>query len=117
MDARKRKRGIRASREKLEAAMLNAGFDTQTDLAKYIAINEGIDKPPKDLVNKVFREQAVSTHNLARIANALGISAHTIYLARDDKEFEAVVEVQQSQSADENTQHNVAESRTIEHES
>lgn len=117
MDARKRKRGIRASREKLEAAMLNAGFDTQTDLAKCIAMNEGIDKPPKDLVNKVFREQAVSTHNLARIANALGISAHTIYLARDDKEFEAVIEVQQSESGIENSQYGKPESTAIKQDS
>lgn len=94
MDKRKRKRGVRASREKLEAAMLSAGYETQMTLAKQIALDEGLDKPPKDLVNKIFREQAVSTHNLARIAKALRVEAHTIYLAKDDSEFEEVVDIQ-----------------------
>lgn len=94
MDARKRKRGIRASRGKLEAAMLAAGYQTQAELAKQMADDEGLAKPPKDLVNKVFREQAVSTLNLARVAKALGIEAHTIYLTRDDEEFADVANAQ-----------------------
>jgi tetratricopeptide (TPR) repeat protein len=98
MDVRKRKRGIRASRAKLETAMIAAGFETQAELAHKIAQNEGIDKPPKDLVSKVFREQAVSTHNLARIANGLGVDAHTIYLSKEDDEFSEVVTTQRSYS-------------------
>ncbi len=84
MDVRKRKRGIRASRAKLEAAMLAAGFETQADLAQYIAEQEQLDKPPRDLVNKIFREQPVSTHNLARIAKALNVDAYAIYLSQQD---------------------------------
>ena len=53
MEPRKRKRGIKASREKLEAAMLARGFDTQAALAQQILIDEGLSKAPKDLVNKV----------------------------------------------------------------
>jgi len=94
MDARKRKRGIRASREKLEAAMLAAGYQTQAELAKQMADDESLTKPPKDLVNKVFREQAVSTLNLTRVAKALGIEAHTIYLTSDDDEFANVANAQ-----------------------
>ncbi len=94
MDLRKRKRGIRASREKLEAALINSGFHSQAALANQMAIDEGLEKAPKDLVNKVFREQAVSTHNLARIAKALDVEAHTIYLAKDDNEFAEITESQ-----------------------
>ncbi len=74
--------------------MLAAGFETQADLAQRIAEQEQLDKPPRDLVNKVFREQPVSTHNLARIANALGVNAHTIYLARHDNPYRDIISVQ-----------------------
>ena len=94
MEERKRKRGIKASRVKLEAAMIKAGLETQSELAQKIAQQEHIAKPPKDLVSKVFREQAVSTHNLTRIANALGVAVHTIYLTKDDSEFSEVVATQ-----------------------
>lgn len=94
MEVRRRKRGIRASRQKLEAAMIAAGFDTQAALAQHIASFEEIEKPPRDLVSKVFREQAVSIYNLTRIANALGIEAHTIYLTKDEDEFSDVVSTQ-----------------------
>ncbi|MCH8537405.1 MAG: hypothetical protein LAT66_06480 [Alkalimonas sp.] len=94
MDGRKRKRGVRASREKLEVAMLASGFETQAELAQQIAHNEGISKPPCDLVSKVFREQAVSPHNLTRIAHALQVEAHTIYLSKDDNPFTEVISSQ-----------------------
>lgn len=96
MEPRKRKRGIKASRSKLEAAMLVKGFETQTALAQQIAKDEGLAKPPKDLVNKVFREMAVSTHNIARIARVLDVQAHTIYLAKDDSQFDLIHEAQQA---------------------
>jgi tetratricopeptide (TPR) repeat protein len=109
MDVRKRKRGIRASRAKLEAAMIKLGFETQAELANKIAELEGIEKPPKDLVSKVFREQAVSTHNLARIANALDVDAHTIYLTKEDDEFSEVVSTQQNHTQQNHTQQNATE--------
>ncbi|SEA77524.1 tetratricopeptide repeat protein [Alkalimonas amylolytica] len=74
--------------------MLASGFETQTELAQRIAQNEGISKPPCDLVSKVFREQAVSPHNLARIAHALQVEAHTIYLTKDDNPFAEVISSQ-----------------------
>ena len=67
--------------------MLAGGFETQADLAQHIAEQEQLARPPRDLVNKVFREQPVSTHNLARIATALGVDAHTIYLAQHDTPY------------------------------
>lgn len=94
MDVRKRKRGIKASREKLEVAMIAAGFETQSDLARRIAELEGIEKPPKDLVSKVFRELAVSTHNLTRIAIALNVEVHTIYLTQDNNNFNEIADTQ-----------------------
>ncbi len=71
--------------------MLASGFETQAELAQQIACNEGITKPPRDLVSKVFREQAVSPHNLARIAKALQVPAYTIYLSKEDSRFSEVI--------------------------
>ena len=94
MTTLKRKRGIKASREKLELAMARKGFKTQRELAQKIAADEGIALPPKDLVSKVFREQAVSFQNLARIANALDIDAHTIYLSKNDQPVDEILTTQ-----------------------
>jgi tetratricopeptide (TPR) repeat protein len=109
MEPRKRKRGIKASREKLEAAMLARGFETQAALAQQILIDEGLSKAPKDLVNKVFREQGVSTHNLARVAKALNVAAHTIYLAKGDSQFNDTISNQSqnllTKTATVNTEH------------
>ena len=100
METRKRKRGIKASRVKLEEAMLNAGIETQFALASKIAESEGLEKIPKDLVSKVFRERAVSTHNLARVARALQVEAHTIYLSSETPPYEQVADFQiESESA------------------
>lgn len=74
--------------------MIAAGFDTQAALANHIARFEKIEKPPRDLVSKVLREQAVSIYNLTRIANALEIEAHTIYLTKDEDEFNDIVSTQ-----------------------
>lgn len=78
-----RNRGRRASREKLECAMLKAGFKNQYALAAQIALNEKTDVIPKDMVNKVFREQKVSLRNLTRVATALGESVEAILLNED----------------------------------
>lgn len=98
MEPRKRKRGIRASREKLESAMINAGLKTQNALAQRIALNENIEKPPKDLVSKVFNEKPVSVANLARVATALNVEPHAIYLAKDDYQVSDVLQSQQSET-------------------
>lgn len=101
MDSRKRKRGIRASREKLELAMAKKGFTTQLELARQIARDENLDIVPKDLVNKVFRELAVSPHNLGRIAKALNVEVHTIYLATHDQSVQHVLNKQKTVASDE----------------
>lgn len=85
MDKRsaKRRRGVVASRSKLEQAKIKAGFKSQADLARAIARNEGADEesPPKDMVNRVFRGMPVDVHTLERIANALGVSSYSLYLS------------------------------------
>jgi tetratricopeptide (TPR) repeat protein len=79
-----RKRGIKASRLKLEKAMLESGFATQASLAERIADIENLESAPRDLVSKVFREIRVEPHTIERIALALGVDAYTLYLSSDD---------------------------------
>jgi len=83
-EVKKRKRGVKASRVKLEKALLAAGFNTQVALAEYIAELEQTDSIPKDLVNKVFREASVSINSIERIAKALGVEAFTLYLTSEE---------------------------------
>lgn len=80
MNEPKRKRGVKASREKLEKAMLAKGIESQIQLARLISQDEGLHRPPKELISKVFREQSVSHTNLARVAKALGVESHTLYM-------------------------------------
>ncbi len=75
-----RKRGVRASRARLTAALTRAGLRTQAALAERIADLEGLDAPPKDAVSRLFRELPVEAVTLARAARALGVEAHTLYL-------------------------------------
>ncbi|MBU2979317.1 hypothetical protein [Alteromonas sp. C1M14] len=84
MENRKRVRGVKASRQKLEAAMISKGFTSQIQLARHIAELENLPRPPKDLVNKVFREQPVAFSNLTRIAMGLEVETHTLIMAGDD---------------------------------
>ncbi|MEJ2534073.1 MAG: hypothetical protein P8008_00985 [Gammaproteobacteria bacterium] len=77
---RLRQRGIRASRVRLEQALADAGLRTQAALAERIADLEGLDAAPKDLVSRVFRERPVDPQTLERVARALGVEAHTLYL-------------------------------------
>lgn len=79
-----RKRGIRASRSKLERAMLSAGIKTQVALAQKIAQQENLESPPKDMVNRAFRQLPVEPISLERIAEALSISSYELYLTSDD---------------------------------
>lgn len=64
--------------------MTTAELKTQSALAERIAELEGLDAPPKHLVNRVFREQPVDPQSLERIARALGVPAHTLYQRTGD---------------------------------
>lgn len=86
LDTPIRKRGVKASRSKLETAMLTAGFNTQLDIAKQIAREENLANIPKDLVNRVFRQENVSPHTIARVAKALNVMLYTLYLSMDEDE-------------------------------
>lgn len=79
-----RKRGIRASRAKLTHALTRAGLRTQAALAGHIADLEGLDSAPKDVVNRAFRELPVELQTLERIASALDVEAHTLYMTADE---------------------------------
>ncbi|MDX1499668.1 MAG: tetratricopeptide repeat protein [Woeseiaceae bacterium] len=74
-----RRRGVIASRQKLNAALTMAGLKTQAALAERIAEFEGLDNAPRDAVNRAFREQAVDPQTLERIAQALNVEAWTLY--------------------------------------
>ncbi|MBX3695042.1 MAG: hypothetical protein KF790_07705 [Steroidobacteraceae bacterium] len=83
-ESRSRRRGVRASRVKLTRALTEAGLKTQAALAERIADLEGLDVPPKDVVNRVFREQPVDPITLERIARALQTDAYRLYLTTDE---------------------------------
>jgi len=84
MDTNKRNRGVVASRAKLGIAMLNAGIKTQAALAERIAASENIELPPKDTVNRAFRQEKISPATLARIAKVLVVDPDTLYLEPQD---------------------------------
>jgi len=67
--------------------MLNAGIKTQSLLAEHIATNENLQIPPKDTVNRAFRQESVSPLTIARIAKVLNVEAHTLYLSIEDSNF------------------------------
>lgn len=89
--ARTRKRGVQASRVKLDKALVAAGLKTQAALADRIADLEQLDSPPKRLVNRIFKEQAVDTRSLERVARALGVEGYTLYKTQDELESEPPV--------------------------
>lgn len=84
MDTNKRNRGVVASRAKLGIAMLDAGIKTQAALAERIAASENIELPPKDTVNRAFRQEKISPATLARIAKVLAVDPDTLYLEPQD---------------------------------
>jgi len=94
MDTRSRKRGIKASRERLELAMLNAGVKTQAELSDKIAEHEGLACPPKDTVNRAFRQQFVSPATIARIAHILQVPPEKLYLPEDEQAGQDALPVQ-----------------------
>jgi len=55
---------------------------TQAAIAERIADLEELDTVPRDLVSRVFREQAVDAPSIARIAAALGVDPLSLY--KDD---------------------------------
>lgn len=81
---RLRRRGVRASRARLQQALAETGMRTQAALAERIADLEGLDAVPKDLVSRAFRGQPVDPQSLERIARALGVESHTLYLRSKD---------------------------------
>lgn len=81
---RNRRRGVRASRIKLHRSLAEKGLKTQAALAERIAELEGLDAAPTDIVNKVFREQAVDPQTLERVARALGTPSYKLYLTSED---------------------------------
>lgn len=82
--SRSKKRGIRASRVKLERALADSDLErkTQAALASRIADLEELDAAPKDLVSKAFRELPVDAQTLERIARGLGVPAEDLYMER-----------------------------------
>ncbi len=85
--AAKRQRGVKASRLKLEHYMLAAGIKSQAELARKMADLENLDTEPKDLVNRVFRQNKVEHHSLERVAKALDVEAYKLYLTQEDEQL------------------------------
>jgi len=81
-----RNRGVRASRAKLVHALTEAGLKTQAALAERIADIEELDAPPKDAVNRVFRELPVDPTTIERVARALGVDAYSLYKTADEED-------------------------------
>lgn len=86
-----KKRGVRASRVRLERALAEADLEkkTQAALAERMADLEDLEAAPKDLVSKVFRERYVDPQTLERVARALGVEAETLYLEAPEQEAAA----------------------------
>jgi len=80
----KRQRGLRASLPRLQQALLAAGLKTQTALAERMADLEGLDNPPRGLVNKMFRGEAVDPASIERVAQALQVESWTLYANSSD---------------------------------
>lgn len=81
-----RNRGVRASRAKLVHALTEAGLKTQAALAERIADMEALESPPKDVVNRVFRELPVDPTTVERVARALGVDAYSLYKTADEEQ-------------------------------
>lgn len=87
-----KRRGVRASRLKLEAALADSSLErkTQVALANAIADAEGLDAAPKDLVSRVFRELPVDAQTIERVARVLGTDARSLYLLGEDEKWPGV---------------------------
>lgn len=84
-----KRRGVRASRLKLEAALAASDLPkkNQATLAEAIADAEDLEAVPKDLVSKLFRELPVDPHTIERAARVLGVEAATLYRTEQDTAF------------------------------
>lgn len=82
----KRKRGVKASRSKLENARIKAGFASQKEIASRIAEIEKTEstKIPKDMVYRVFSGKPVDPKSIERVAIALNVTAYSLYLSTKD---------------------------------
>lgn len=76
-------RGVRASRVALSRALLESGLKTQVAIAQQIAETEGLESPPKDSVSRAFREKPVDPVTISRIARALKVEPHLLYLSAE----------------------------------
>lgn len=76
-----RRRGVAASRAKLNQALAASSLPkkTQAALAERIADIEGLDAAPKDLVSRVFRGVPVDAQSLERVARALNVPADSLF--------------------------------------
>jgi Flp pilus assembly protein TadD len=100
-ESRPRRRGVRASRAKLVRALADAGLKTQAALADRMADLEGLEASPKDVVNRVFREQPVDPATLERIARALQTDAYKLYLTADEAADPAAPRAEATESSQE----------------
>lgn len=73
--------------------MAAAELRTQAALAERIADREGLEAVPRDMVSRVFRQRPVDPRSLERVANALEVPAHTLYLTSGEQQPPAPVPV------------------------
>lgn len=87
---RAKRRGVRASRVRLEHALASSDLaqKTQIALANRIADLEELESIPRDLVSRIFREQPVDAQSIERVARALGVDAKTLYQDPSDASAE-----------------------------
>ncbi len=85
----RRRRGVRASPARLQQALVESGLKSQTAVAVRIADQEGLETPPRGLVNRVFRGERVDPVSVERVARALGVDAWTLYLRSDEADGQA----------------------------
>jgi len=85
----RRRRGVRASPERLQQALAESGLKTRIAVAERIADLEASVSVPSGMVNRAFRGVPVDPQSLQRIARALDVEAHTLYLASQEESMEA----------------------------
>ncbi|PHS18570.1 MAG: hypothetical protein COA86_07720 [Kangiella sp.] len=105
MQDKKRIRGVKASRTKLDNAMHVSGIKTQARLAQKIAEIEELESVPKDMVNRVFRGQPVDPQTLSRVARALNVESYSLYLSKDENDLNYLNLSKESKSPIEPRQH------------
>lgn len=78
---RRKSRGVRCARFKLNSALANSQLarKTQIALAEAVADLEQLEAVPKDLVSKMFRELPVDVQTVERVAKVLQVEARSLY--------------------------------------